>query len=218
MKKWVVAGLLLVSACVGLVMRKEGYFSYDNFINFLGAYPFLAPFIFIFIFSVAPTFFIPTLPLNILAGFLWGPMLGTLYAFIGSTAGASISFLVGRYLGAEFCRKKLNNEKWEWLLTKMDQDGWKILAFVKLSPVLPSNLISYLFGISRMTFKMFFCVGSLFVFPPTLAISLLGNTMKDSLVSGEIIIWKVSLVLAIFMGLFVIHQIFKRRKKVNATY
>jgi len=64
----------------------------------------LAPLLFVLLMAAAVVLPIPTFPLDVLAGQVFGPVLGTLYAVTGATLGAMVSFLLARWLGRDFCR------------------------------------------------------------------------------------------------------------------
>lgn len=58
-----------------------------------------APLFFVLIMAVAVIAPLPTFPLDVLAGRLFGPLPGTLYAVTGATLGAAASFALARVLG-----------------------------------------------------------------------------------------------------------------------
>ena len=74
----------------------------QSWINSFGAW---GPIVFILIYSIAPSLFLPGLPITVAAGLVFGPFYGTLYTIIGATIGASLAFLVARY----FARAQIEN-------------------------------------------------------------------------------------------------------------
>lgn len=93
---------------------------------------------------------LPTFPLDVLAGRLFGPFLGTLYAVTGATAGSLLSFLVARWLGrdliARFLRGHINfcRECSDKLLTK-------VVLLARLVPAVSFDLVSYGAGLTKMS-------------------------------------------------------------------
>jgi len=85
---------------------------------------------------------VPSLPLDIAAGAFFGPLLGTLYAAIGATLGAVISFGIARLLGRQLIERFLGGhisfctECSDHLLTR-------IVLGSRLIPFLSFDLISY---------------------------------------------------------------------------
>jgi uncharacterized membrane protein YdjX (TVP38/TMEM64 family) len=97
---------------------------------------------------------IPGPPLFVVAGALFGPFLGTVYAVVGSLAGAVIAFLLARFLGRDFVESLLGKqvviccECSEGLLTK-------IIFFSRLLPLISFDVVSYGAGLTRMSLKSF---------------------------------------------------------------
>lgn len=72
----------------------------------------LGPVVFVLLYGLAAVLLIPASVLTISAGFLFGPVLGTIVVSIASTFGAGLSFLIGRYLARSFVQRKIGeNEK-----------------------------------------------------------------------------------------------------------
>lgn len=118
------------------------------------------PIVYIAILTMVPVFFLPTFPAIIIAGYLYDPFWGFLYAMIGATMGASISFLFGRYIAGEKIREKLlhylekkSQKKFE---DYMDQQGWKMVIILRLIPLFPFTPLNYALGLSGVSFKHYF--------------------------------------------------------------
>jgi uncharacterized membrane protein YdjX (TVP38/TMEM64 family) len=71
---------------------------------------------------------------------------------ISATLGASAAFLVGRY----FARGKVR----EWLVERLryravdkaiGEEGWKVVALLRLSPLVPYNLMNYFCGMTQIS-------------------------------------------------------------------
>ena len=66
----------------------------------------LAPLLFIGVMAAAVVISpIPSLPLDIAAGTVFGPIAGTLYASVGALLGAIISFVIARFLGRDLIER-----------------------------------------------------------------------------------------------------------------
>ena len=64
------------------------------------------PAAYIFLYLIAPSLFIPGSAITLAGGALFGPFWGTLYTIFGATGGASLAFLIGRYLAGDWVEKK----------------------------------------------------------------------------------------------------------------
>lgn len=128
---------------------------------------------------------LPTLPMNLGAGLLWGPFWGTLISVIGATCGASCSFIISRYLARDYCKRKFQNPKLLRLLNVVEGNGWKIIAFVRLDPIFASGPLNYLFGITPIRFGTFIWSTALFLIPPASIVASIGYFIGWTVLSEE---------------------------------
>lgn len=111
------------------------------------------PIVFILGYALAAVAFLPGSLLTLAAGALFGLAFGTLYAFLGATLGASLAFLVARYLARGAIEKRIaGNAKFAAIDRAVGQEGFKIVALLRLSPVFPFNLLNYALGLTRVPF------------------------------------------------------------------
>jgi uncharacterized membrane protein YdjX (TVP38/TMEM64 family)/Fe-S oxidoreductase len=167
-------------------LRKEGYISTDGILQFLQKHKVAAPLFFILIYSIGPSLFIPSLPLTIGAGFLWGHFWGVIFSITGATTGASVAFLVSRYLVANTIKERFGYDKWKWLKEKVDRHGWKAVAFARLLPVLPFPVLNYLFGVTPIPFLHYLWSTFVFMLPACIAYVAFGSSMGELMLKGNI--------------------------------
>ncbi|MFA6988570.1 MAG: TVP38/TMEM64 family protein [Candidatus Gastranaerophilaceae bacterium] len=142
-----------------------------------------APLLFIFIYSIAPTFFIPITPLSITAGIFFGPIWGTIYTIIGSTLGGCVAFMVSRYLLKDWVDQKTPTRV-AIFREKITKEGWKFLALSRITPIFPFNVQNYIFGLTDIKIKTFFLVSLYSLIPGSFTYVYLGYAGK-SLLKGE---------------------------------
>ena len=122
-----------------------------QWVDNLGA---IAPIAFIIIYIVATVAFLPGSVLTLGAGVLFGVIEGSIYVFIGATIGATLAFLVGRYLARGWISKKItNNEKFSAIDRAVGKEGFKIVLLTRLSPIFPFNLLNYGMGVTGVSLK-----------------------------------------------------------------
>lgn len=122
-----------------------------QWVDDLGA---IAPIAFILIYIIATVAFLPGSLLTLGAGVLFGVIQGSLYVFVGATIGATLAFLVGRYLARGWISKKIEgNQKFSAIDQAVGQEGFKIVALTRLSPVFPFNLLNYGLGVTGVSLK-----------------------------------------------------------------
>ena len=130
---------------------------------------------FIIIYIVATVAFLPGSILTLGAGVVFGVVLGSIYVFIGATIGATLAFLVGRYLARGWIAQKIaGNPKFAAIDQAVGQEGLKIVLLTRLSPVFPFNLLNYSFGITGVSLKDY-VIGSLGMIPGTIMYVYLGS-------------------------------------------
>ncbi len=72
---------------------------------------------------------------------------------VSATIGASLSFLVGRYVAREQVKAQVEKRpRFRAVDKAVSEDGWKIVALLRLSPLIPFNLQNYFFGITDVGF------------------------------------------------------------------
>jgi uncharacterized membrane protein YdjX (TVP38/TMEM64 family) len=118
--------------------------------QFVAGYGVWGPIIYLIIWTVAPPLFLPGLPITLVGGVLFGPVWGVVYVIFGSTAGATVAFLVARYLARDWVATKLQGTKLMTLDEKVAREGWEIVAFTRIVPIFPFFLINYAFGLTRV--------------------------------------------------------------------
>jgi len=118
------------------------------------------------LYAVGPTFLVPGLPLDLAAGILFGPVWGTVYSLVGATVGATIAFLGARTVGREWTEEKLSGPL-KKLKEGVDKGGWEFVAFVRLVPIIPFNLLNYALGLTRIRLVPYMLASFVFMAPAT---------------------------------------------------
>jgi uncharacterized membrane protein YdjX (TVP38/TMEM64 family) len=129
---------------------------------------------------------IPGPPLFVIAGALFGPFLGTVYAVAGSVAGAVIAFLLSRFLGRDFIESMVGKqvviccECSEGLLAK-------IVFFSRLLPLISFDVVSYGAGLTRMSLRNFTMATLLGSIPMTFIYHSFGSVIAVSTTTALIL-------------------------------
>ena len=145
----------------------------------------LAPLAFILLYTVAPALFLPGLPLTIAGGILFGPVWGVVYSITGATFGASLAFLVSRYIARDWITAKLTGPRWQRLDRSVAKNGWKIVAFTRLVPLFPFNLLNYAFGLTPIRFLSYTVTSFICMLPTCIAFIVFSSSLLD-LLKGNI--------------------------------
>jgi uncharacterized membrane protein YdjX (TVP38/TMEM64 family) len=203
------------------VVRLTGLHAYmdqQRLQKWIAGYGTWGPLIYISFYFVAPAFFLPGLPITVAGGILFGPLWGVVYAIIGSTGGACVAFLVARYLGREWVANKLRGTNLVKLDDEVERQGWKIVAFTRLIPLFPFNLLNYAFGLTRIKFLHYAVTSFIGMLPACIAYIVFSSSLLD-LLKGKI---SVQLIVGIVLVVIVsaIPVFYKKRragKKIQTT-
>jgi len=108
-----------------------------------------APLVFLALHVVASLTFLPRTLLGFAAGIVFGVWWGLAWASLGGVVGAVAGFLVARYVHAGLFERK------QWsrvtaLLERAENGGWRMVALIRLVPVIPHGLANYALGLTRV--------------------------------------------------------------------
>ncbi len=139
----------------------------------------LGPVIYLLIYTLAPCLLLPGLPLTILGGILFGPVWGVVYSITGATAGAGLAFLISRYVSAGFIESQLSHPKWQKLYSGVEKNGWKVVAFTRLIPLFPFNLLNYALGLTPIKFTHYILTTLVCMLPACIALVVFSSSILD---------------------------------------
>ena len=143
-----------------------------QWVDDLGA---IAPIAFMAIYIVATVAFLPGSVLTLGAGVLFGIVKGSIFVFFGATIGATLAFLVGRYLARGWISKKIEgNQKFKAIDKAVGKEGLKIVLLTRLSPIFPFNLLNYGLGVTGVSLKDY-VLGSAGMIPGTIMYVYIGS-------------------------------------------
>jgi uncharacterized membrane protein YdjX (TVP38/TMEM64 family) len=111
------------------------------------------PVVFGLIYIVAVIVLVPASTLTLAAGALFGLVVGTIIASLASTTGAALAFLIARWFGRAVVADWLQRHpKLQAIDRAIAAGGWKVVALLRLSPVIPFNVQNYCYGLTSTRF------------------------------------------------------------------
>ncbi len=156
----------------------------------------LAPIVFILIYALVTVLFLPGSVITLAGGALFGPVLGTLYNLSGATLGAVLAFLISRYLASDWVAEKAGGRVRQ-LIKGVEGEGWRFVAFVRLMPLFPFNLLNYALGLTRVRLLHYLIATYVFMLPGAIAYTYLGYAGREAIGGGEGLIQKILIALAL---------------------
>jgi uncharacterized membrane protein YdjX (TVP38/TMEM64 family) len=177
----------LFAGFIGLAwyLRQQGHLNPEFLFTLISNYPLMAPLIFIGFYALSVLFMVPTLPLNLGAGILWGAVWGSLIATAGSGLGAIGAFAIVRTTLGQPLAHRFDNRMVAWLQNEFETKGWNIVAFTRINPVFPSGPLNFVFGLTSIRFSTYIWSSLAFIFPPALAFAVIGHEVRDFVLEGE---------------------------------
>jgi uncharacterized membrane protein YdjX (TVP38/TMEM64 family) len=151
---------------------------------------------FILLYALATVFFLPGSMLTLAGGSLFGPVLGTFVNLTGATLGATIAFLISRYLASDWV-EETSGGRLKRLKEGVESEGWRFVAFVRLVPIFPFNLLNYALGLTRIRLLHYVIASYLCMLPGAIAYTYLGYAGREAVAGGEGLIQKGLLALAL---------------------
>jgi uncharacterized membrane protein YdjX (TVP38/TMEM64 family) len=168
----VLLGLVIAGAALWLLIDRDRLDPalLETAVRDLGPW---APLAHIALFTLATLLFVPGALFGLAGGALFGPLWGTALNLVGATLGATAALLVGRYLAADWVRRRAG-PRLERLIAGVEAEGWRFVAFVRLVPLFPFNLTNYALGLTRISLKHYILASLVCMVPGTLAYTWLG--------------------------------------------
>lgn len=131
-------------------------------------------------------------PLTLLTGAIFGLGWGTLLVSFASTLGATLAFLVARYLLRGYLEQRFASA-FKKINTAMEREGARYLFSLRLVPLFPFFLINLLMGLTRIPALKFYWVSQIGMLPGTLVFVNAGSSLAElesaaGILSGELIL------------------------------
>jgi uncharacterized membrane protein YdjX (TVP38/TMEM64 family)/rhodanese-related sulfurtransferase len=143
-----------------------------------------APVAHVALFALGTILFVPGALFGLAGGALFGPIWGTTLNLAGATLGATAAFLVARYLAADWVRRKAGG-RLARLIAGVEAEGWRFVAFTRLVPLFPFNLLNYALGLTRIPLAAYVLTSFICMAPGTLAFTWLGYAGREAIAGND---------------------------------
>jgi uncharacterized membrane protein YdjX (TVP38/TMEM64 family) len=150
---------------------------------------------------------IPSIVLIVVSILAYGPIWGSLIAFISVFVASSIGYLIGSYFGPSIIDKIIGTKTEVKIESFIEDYGFWAIIITRLNPFLSNDAISFVGGVLKMGYLKFIGATFLGITPLTIFIAIIGKS-TESLKTG--LLWGSLVSLAVF-GLYVWWD--KKRKK-----
>ena len=177
-KRILILGMLVLGVMYIWNLHQQGALDPSMVEHYRDQYPILAIFFFVLIYAVFILAAVPSLPMNLAAGYFWGGVLGGVYSALGVTLGGWVSFVSARWVLGQPLAKRINHRWSDRIQREFDRNGWKFVAFARINPIIPTGPLNYMLGLTSLTHIGFLWVTFVFILPPSIAMAYLGDTLQ----------------------------------------
>ena len=146
--------------------------------------------------------------MSLAAGFIFGPLKGTIGLMIGSFLGTTVTFFISRNLGGPFVEKMIKGKAKD-IQNKLDQNGFKVILFMRLIPIFPWEVINYASGLSKIKYRDYILATMIGILPAVLVQTFFTDRLAHFNVKDPTLL--IAVVAFILLG--AIPAIYLKRKK-----
>ena len=124
---------------------------------------------------------IPGTLLTAVAGLLYGVLIGVLIVSPASVLGATLAFLLGRYVARDWVARKLQRvPKFIAIDRAIERNGFLVVLLMRLEPVfIPFALLNYGLGITRVRLRDYVLASWIGMLPATILYVYFGSIAGD---------------------------------------
>jgi uncharacterized membrane protein YdjX (TVP38/TMEM64 family) len=142
--------------------------------------------LFVLVYIVQTAFSLPGGAILTLAGgFLFGSFLGTIYVNIGATSGATLAFLVARYLLRDWVEHKFGDRLGS-IQAGFAQNAFSYLMTLRLIPAFPFFLVNLVSGLTRVNLGTYVTATAVGIIPGSFVFAYAGRQLGTINSLGEI--------------------------------
>jgi uncharacterized membrane protein YdjX (TVP38/TMEM64 family) len=168
--------LLLLCAAAGWAILQRDAINLATLNAWIASLGLWGPVGYALLYVVGTVAFVPGAIFALAGGALFGPLWGAIWNLLAATVGATLAFLIARYIAGEWVTRKAGGLL-KRAIDGVDAEGWRFVALVRLVPLFPFNLSNYLLGLTRIPLHHY-VLATLFCMAPG-AIAIRGSDMRD---------------------------------------
>lgn len=174
----------------------------------------LGPLLFIVMYALATVLFLPGTIMTLAGGALFGPVWGFIYNLTGATFGATLAFLVSRYISGGWVVRRGGGRIYD-LVKGIEAEGWRFVVFVRLVPLFPFNLSNYAFGLTRIPLLHYVLASCIAMAPGAFVYTWIGHAGREILADGKDVGRTLLLALGLLAALIFLPRLIRRMRSAR---
>lgn len=155
----------------------------QQLINFLATNT-LGIIIYILLYMLRPVIFFPATLLTLVAGYLYGPIFGTLIVIVASNLSSMVAYIIGRFFGNGIVQQSSSSGLLQKYTERMRRNSFETVLIMRFL-FLPYDLVSYFSGFLRVNWQGFLLATALGSIPGTISFVLFGASIEGDF-TGEL--------------------------------
>ena len=172
----------------------------------------LAPAVFMVAYATATVLFLPGSVFALAGGALFGPLWGTVYNLTAATIGATLAFAVARYLASDWVARRTGG-RLKQVIEGVEAEGWRFVAFTRLVPLFPFNLLNYALGLTRIKLSHYVVTSLICMIPGGFAYTYLGYAGREAAAGSGGYIEQGLLALGLLAAVIFLPRLIRRLRK-----
>ncbi|MGF1539637.1 MAG: TVP38/TMEM64 family protein [Pleurocapsa sp.] len=138
----------------------------------------LAPIIYILLYTIGTLLILPSTPLNLTGGAIFGIWWGTIWTTVAALIAAIVAFGFTRTVGREIIAQKFAG-RWEAIDAEIRLGGLFYMFAIRLLPIIPYGLVNFAAGLTSIQFKDYFIGTLIGTLPGVLPFVMMGSGISE---------------------------------------
>ena len=169
--------------------------------------------VYVLLYMLRPAIFFPATLLTLAAGYLYGPLFGTLIVIVASNLSSMVAYFMGHFFGAGIVASSADSGVLQRYTERMRRNSFETVLVMRFI-FLPYDLVSYFSGFLRINWQGFLLATVLGSIPGTISFILFGAAIEGEFTGALPRLNSTSLVIAalMFMVSIGLSRWFRRRE------
>lgn len=132
---------------------------------------------------------LPSSPMMMLAGFLFGPALGLVAIWVAGLVASTAAFWIGRSLARPWIERRVRGKGMFIAIDRaIQRKGFLVVLLARLVMLLPYQVMNYTLGLTGVGFRAYLLGTNLGMIPPMFLFVYLGSSAGDlaAILSGQV--------------------------------
>ncbi|MCO5165376.1 MAG: VTT domain-containing protein [Planctomycetes bacterium] len=138
------------------------------------------------VYVVSVLLLVPGSALTLAGGAVFGPLAGTAIVSVASTIAAALAFLLARTVARDAVERAARDDpRLAALEQAVGEGGWRVVALLRLAPVVPYSVINYALGVTPVRLAPYVIATWVAMLPGTFVNVYLGHIGRTGLIDAR---------------------------------